>query len=118
MTNGPEPTLFRRQPPSSCHVCLGMILVHPHATLFRKEALGPWRMNRTVRASGVSMLLIFDQSSLRALTYLPGGFRMTSNVNFTSSDVSGLPSDHVSPLRSRNSTVSPPSATFQVSARS
>ena len=53
----------------------------------------------TVAGSGVSMLAMSANSSLRIETMPAGGLRMRSKVAFTSLEVSGLPSWKTTPGR-------------------
>src|SRR3989449_10322842 len=83
--------------------CAGTIQASPHAV--RNGAKGSLSRTRTVDSSGVSMDATASKPTLvKAPNF---GFVTSSQVNFTSREVKGLPSCHATPFFNRKVYSSP-----------
>ncbi len=117
---GPVPTHFVRS--SAVGTWAGYTGEYPAASIRRRDGWGRLRRKITVSGFGVWMSAMFSYQSFRGLTRslagAPGASRRTSKVYFTSFDVNGCPSCHLTPLRRWKTRAFPPSRQAHFSANS
>src|SRR5713101_6665370 len=99
-------------------MCLAATRHHAEASEGRKGAAGNLSLNCTVLASMTSTPATMGLRDAPHLGLWNSGFRMRSNDAFTSAELKGWPSCHLTPLRRWNVYVLPSGETVQRSARS